>query len=123
VAFASLKGEPVSLDIAQEALRDVFRGGEHSVSPNEIIKTIAQHYGLKSADLRARTKRGPIVFPRQVAMYVLKETTDLSLPEIGRLFSDKHHTTALHSIRKIAGKREEDPEFDRLLAGFVAQFR
>ena len=78
---------------------------------------------MKSADLRARTKRGPIVFPRQIAMYVLKETTDLSLPEIGRLFSDKHHTTALHSIRKIAGKREEDPEFDRLVAGFVAQFR
>ncbi len=123
VAYASLKGEPVSLDLAQEALRDVFRGGEHSVSPNEIIKTIALHYGLKSADLRARTKRGPIVFPRQIAMYVLKETTDLSLPEIGRLFSDKHHTTALHSIRKIAGKREEDPEFDRLVAGFVAQFR
>jgi chromosomal replication initiator protein len=123
VAFASLKGEPVSLDIAQEALRDVFRGGEHSASPNEIIKTIAQHYGLKPADLRARTKRGPIVFPRQVAMYVLKETTDLSLPEIGRLFSDKHHTTALHSIRKIAAKREDDPELDRLVAGFVAQFR
>ena len=56
-------------------------------------------------------------------MYVLKETTDLSLPEIGRLFSDKHHTTALHSIRKIAARREEDPDFDRVVAGFVAQFR
>ena len=56
-------------------------------------------------------------------MYVLKETTHLSLPEIGRLFSDKHHTTALHAIRKIAAMREKDPEFDRLLAGFVAQYR
>jgi chromosomal replication initiator protein len=56
-------------------------------------------------------------------MYVLKETTNLSLPEIGRLFSDKHHTTALHSIRKIAARREEDPELDRLIAGFVAQYR
>jgi chromosomal replication initiator protein len=56
-------------------------------------------------------------------MYVLKEATGLSLPEIGRLFSDKHHTTALHAIRKIAALREEDPVLDRLLAGFLAQFR
>jgi chromosomal replication initiator protein len=56
-------------------------------------------------------------------MYVLKEATHLSLPEIGRLFSDKHHTTALHAVRKIAAMREEDPEFDRLVAGFVAQYR
>lgn len=123
VAFASLRGEPVSLEVAREALRDVFRGDEHSASPADIIRAVATHYGLKPADLRARTKRGPIVFPRQVAMYVLKEATDLSLPEIGRLFSDKHHTTALHAIRKIASLRDEDPDLDRLVAGFVAQFR
>jgi chromosomal replication initiator protein len=123
VTFAELKGEPISLDLAREALKDVFRGDEHTASPTEIIKGIAAHYGLKPAELRAKTKREPIVFPRQVAMYVLKETTRLSLPEIGRLFSDKHHTTALHSIRKIAAKREIDPEFDRLMAGFLAQYR
>ena len=123
VAFSSLKGEPVSLEVAREALRDVFRVDEQSASPAEIIRAVASHYGLKPADLRARTKRGPIVFPRQVAMHVLKEATDLSLPEIGRLFSDKHHTTALHAIRKIAALREEDPDLDRLVAGFVAQFR
>jgi len=107
----------------REALKDVFRAEEHATSPAEILKLVGTHYGLKPAELRARTKRGPIVFARQVAMYVLKETTALSLPEIGRLFSDKHHTTALHAIRKIAALREEDPELDRLLAGFLAQFR
>jgi chromosomal replication initiator protein len=122
VAFASLRGEPVSLEVAREALRDVFRGDERSASPPEIIRAVATHYGLKPADLRARTKRGSIVFPRQVAMYILKEVTDLSLPEIGRLFSDKHHTTALHAIRKIAALRDEDPDLDRLLSGFIAQF-
>jgi chromosomal replication initiator protein len=121
VAFASLKGEVVSLDVAREALRDVFRGDEQSASPAEIIRTVATHYGLRPSDLRARSKRGGIVFPRQVAMYVLKEATDLSLPEIGRLFSDKHHTTALHAIRKIAALREEDRDLDRLLSGFLAQ--
>ena len=123
VAFASLKGEAVSLDLAREALRDVFRAEEHTTTPADILKLVGAHYGLKPAELRARTKRGPIVFARQVAMYVLKEATGLSLPEIGRLFSDKHHTTALHAIRKIAALREEDPELDRLLAGFLAQFR
>jgi chromosomal replication initiator protein len=123
VAFSSLKGEPITVELAQEALRDVLPAEEHVASPNEILKLVAQHYGLKPAELRAKTKRGNIVFPRQVAMYVLKETTNLSLPEIGRLFSDKHHTTALHSIRKIAARREEDPELDRLIAGFVAQYR
>ena len=56
-------------------------------------------------------------------MYVLKEAIGLSLPEIGRLFGDKHHTTALHSIKKISARREEDPEFDREVAVLVAQFR
>ncbi len=123
LVFSSLRGEPLSKDLAQEALKDVLRTEEQSVSPTEIVKAVAAHYGLKPAELRARTKREPIVFPRQVAMYVLKETTTLSLPEIGRLFGDKHHTTALHAIRKIAAKRDEDPDLDRLLAGFLAQYR
>jgi chromosomal replication initiator protein len=123
IVFSSLRGEPLSKELAQEALKDVLRGDEHTASPSEILKAVASHYGLKPAELRAKTKRAPIVFPRQVAMYVLKETTHLSLPEIARLFSDKHHTTALHAIRKIAAKREEDPELDRLLAGLIAQYR
>jgi len=123
VAFSSLRGEPIDVELAQEALRDVLPADDHVASPTEILKAIAQHYGLKPAELRAKTKRKNIVFPRQVTMYVLKETTDLSLPEIARLFSDKHHTTALHSIRKIAAQREEDPDLDKLLGSFIAQYR
>ncbi len=123
VVFSSLRGEPITEDLAREALKDVLRSQDRTTSPMDILKGVAQHYGLKTSELRAKTKRGPIVFPRQVAMYVLKETTSLSLPEIGRLFSDKHHTTALHSIRKIAAKREEDPDLDRVLSGFIAQYR
>jgi chromosomal replication initiator protein len=123
LVFSSLRGEPLTKELAQEALKDVLRTEEQVVSPSEIIKSVAMHYGLKPAEMRAKTKREPIVFPRQVAMYVLKETTALSLPEIGRLFGDKHHTTALHAIRKIATMREADSDFDRLLAGFIAQYR
>ncbi len=121
--FSEMRGEPISLDLAKEALKDVLRDTEQTTSPAEIIRTVASHWGLKPSELRARTKKEQIVYPRQVAMYVLKETTSLSLPEIGRLFGDKHHTTALHSIRKIAIKREEDSEFNRLVSGFIAQFR
>jgi len=120
--FAEMKGEPVTLELVEEVLRNVLPAEGHAVSPAEIVKAVAQHYGLKPSEMRAKTKRSNVVFPRQVAMYVLKETTNLSLPEIGRIFSDKHHTTALHSIRKIASQREEDAELDRLLKRFIAQY-
>ncbi len=123
VATASLKGEPITKELAQEALRSVVKDEAHRAAPADILKAVAGHFGLKAAELRTRTKRSSIVVPRQVAMYVLKETTSLSLPEIGRLFGDKHHTTALHSIRKITARREEDPDFDRQVAALVAQFR
>ena len=121
--FSEMRGESISLDLAKEALKDVLRDAEQTASPAEIIRAVAAHWGLKPSELRARTKKEQIVFPRQVAMYVLKETTSLSLPEIGRLFADKHHTTALHSIRKIAARREEDAEFNRLVTGFISQYR
>lgn len=123
VLVSSMRGEPISRELAEEALRGILPETSPATTPAEILKAVAAHYGLKPAELRARTKRETIVFPRQVAMYVLKESIGLSLPEIGRLFGDKHHTTALHSIRKITAKREEDPEFDREVAALVAQFR
>ena len=121
--FSEMRGEEISLDLAKEALKDVLRDVEQTASPAEIIRAVGAHWSLKPSELRARTKKEQIVFPRQVAMYVLKETTSLSLPEIGRLFGDKHHTTALHSIRKIAAKREEDQEFNKLVSGFISQYR
>lgn len=123
VLVSSMRGEPITRELAEEALRGILPDDSQKTSPAEILKAVAGHYGLKPAELRARTKRETIVFPRQVAMYVLKESIGLSLPEIGRLFGDKHHTTALHSIRKITARREEDPDFDREVAALVAQFR
>ena len=123
VLVSSMRGEPITRELAQEALRGILPDESQKTSPAEILKAVAGHYGLKPAELRAKTKREAIVFPRQVAMYVLKESIGLSLPEIGRLFGDKHHTTALHSIRKITARREEDADFDREVAALVAQFR
>ena len=123
VLVSSMRGEPITRELAEEALRGILPDDSSKSSPAEILKAVAARYGLKPNELRTRTKREAIVFPRQVAMYVLKEAIGLSLPEIGRLFGDKHHTTALHSIRKITARREEDPEFDREVAVLIAQFR
>ncbi len=123
VLVSSMRGEPITRELAEEALRGILPETSQATNPAEILKAVATHYGLKPAELRARTKRESIVFPRQVAMYVLKEAIGLSLPEIGSLFGNKHHTTALHSIRKISARREEDPDFDREVAALVAQFR
>ena len=123
VLVSSMRGEPITRELAEEALRGILPETSQATNPAEILKAVATHYGLKPAELRARTKRESIVFPRQVAMYVLKEAIGLSLPEIGSLFGNKHHTTALHSIRKITARREEDPDFDREVAALVAQFR
>lgn len=123
VLVSSMRGEPIARELAEEALRGILPDASPTTTPAEILKAVASHYGLKPAELRTRTKRKTIVFPRQVAMYVLKESIGLSLPEIGALFGDKHHTTALHSIRKITARRDEDPDFDREVAALVAQFR
>ncbi len=123
ILVADLKGEALTEEFARETLRDLSGRDEQPSTPSDIMKAVAAHFGLKPADMRQRTKKENIMRPRQVAMYVLKETTSLSLPEIGRLFGDKHHTTALHAIRKITALREEDPQLDRQIANLIAQFR
>lgn len=121
--LADLRGEDLTADLARDVLADLLGRDEASSAPTEILKAVASHFGLKPSELKLRTKKEAIVFPRQVAMYVLKSATSLSLPEIGRLFGDKHHTTALHAIKKITGRIEEDPELNRQITNLIAQFR
>lgn len=83
---------------------------------------MAHHYGIKVADLKGRDNRRSVAFPRQVAMYLLREVLNLSYPEIGRLFG-KHHSTVLYSVEQIAAQRRKNPNLDATLASFVEQFR
>ncbi len=110
-ARASLDGiDAPEIDVAytQEVLKDVVGGDRKTVTTETIIRAVASYFGLKPAQLKARSNSRAIAQPRQIAMYISKELTALSLPQIGKDFGGKHHTTVLHSIRKIAGLKKKD---------------
>ncbi len=123
LAFSSLTGKPISVELARETLRDILGRDENRAIPSEILKTVASHYGLRLSDLKAKTNAKPIAFPRQVAMYLCRRLTGLSYPEIGRLFNDKHHSTVMHSVEKIAKLVEDDPDFRKVIEGFQQPYR
>jgi len=114
-AFASLTGRPLSLELARETLRDILPEGGRRPSAAEIIKFVARHYGLKVGEIKSKSNAKQIAFPRQVAMYLCKQLTDLSYPEIGRQFNDKHHSTVMYSVEKIDTLRSGDVELARTL--------
>lgn len=118
-AFSSLSGAGISLPMAQESLREQFHTEEKPVSIEMIQKTVSDHYGLRVQELKSRSNTRAIALPRQVCMYLCKQITGASLPQIGREFGGKHHTTVLHSVAKIDQTRKKDPEFNRLIQGFL----
>src|SRR5437868_2711495 len=122
-AFASLTGNRVSIDLAKEALKDLLTKENKPITGPEILKVVAAHYGLKVSDMKSKSNARTIAFPRQVAMFMCKELTDLSYPEIGRLFNDKHHSTVMYSVDKIDQLRQDDTDLARTLEMFGKQFR
>ena len=123
IAYASLTGRDIDLPLAQETLRDLLHAEEKPVSIEMIQKFVADHFNLKISELKAKNNSKSIARPRQIAMYLTKSLTGASLPEIGKEFGGKHHSTVIHSIRKIDDERKQDPEFDRLIHSFVQAFR
>ncbi|HLF56184.1 MAG TPA: chromosomal replication initiator protein DnaA [Thermoanaerobaculia bacterium] len=122
VAFASLTGKALSLDLAKETLKDILPDESRRPSSADIIKFVARHYGLKVSEIKSKSNAKPIAFPRQVAMFLCKQLTDLSYPEIGRQFNDKHHSTVMYSVDKIEQLRASDEEFSRTLDSLVHHF-
>jgi chromosomal replication initiator protein len=121
VAFASLSGRPISLEMTKETLRDILPEG-NQVSASDIVKFVARHYGLKVSEIKSRNNSKHIAFPRQVAMYLCKQLTELSYPDIGKQFNDKHHSTVMHSVKKIEKLREKEADLDRTVQGFLDHF-
>ncbi|MEY3284730.1 MAG: hypothetical protein RIR86_2743 [Acidobacteriota bacterium] len=118
-ALSSLKGEPISLTLAREALKNIVDVEEKSTTIATIQKVVADHFSLRVADLKAKSNVREIAFPRQVAMYLCKNLTRASLPEIGREFGGKHHTTVLHSVTKIAEMIEQNGNFHRVIHNLI----
>ena len=109
-AFASLVGRPIDLDMASECLADVLRASERKVTVEEIIRQVADHYNVRMADLMGPRRSRAIARPRQVAMFLSKNLTSKSLPEIGRRFGGRDHTTVIHAVRKIEELRAVDSQ-------------
>jgi chromosomal replication initiator protein len=123
IAYASLTGRDIDLTLTQEILRDLLHTDDKPITIEMIQKFVADHYNVKLAELKAKNNSKAVAVPRQIAMYLTKTLTHASLPEIGKGFGGKHHSTVIHSVRKIDGLRKRDPEFDRLINSFVQAFR
>jgi chromosomal replication initiator protein len=103
----------LTLDAAQNALRPHLRVGERRVTVDEIQKAVAEHFGLKQADLNAQGRARAIARPRQAGMWLAKQLTTRSLPDIGRRFGGRDHTTVLHAVRRIDQLRAADAQLAR----------
>ena len=119
VAFSSLTAKPLSLELAKETLKDILPEEGRRATAADIIKFVARHYGLKVSEIKSKSNSKQIAFPRQVAMFLCKELTELSYPEIGRQFNDKHHSTVMYSVDKILKLRATDAELERTLDGMT----
>jgi chromosomal replication initiator protein len=122
VAFSSLTAKPLSLELAKETLKDILPDEGRRATAADIIKFVARHYGLKVSEIKSKSNSKQIAFPRQVAMFLCKELTELSYPEIGRQFNDKHHSTVMYSVDKILKLRATDAELERTLDGMTRHF-
>ena len=114
-AYSSLTGVEINLQTAQEVLKNVIDSQVRKITIESIQKAVCEQFGLKMVELKAKNNSHVIVFPRQIAMYLAKHLTDSSLPEIGRQFGGKHHTTVLHSVDKIEQQRKADKDLNRVL--------
>ena len=123
VAYASLTNSAISLTLAQDVLKSILNHDEKAVTIEIIQKFVADYYQQKVVDLKSRNNSKSVAIPRQVAMYLCKQLTHASLPEIGRSFGGKHHSTVIHSIRKVEEMRKRDGTFNSLINTFLEGFR
>jgi chromosomal replication initiator protein len=123
VAYSSITGAPITLPMAQQVLKNLLHAQERRVTIDAIQKAVADKFGIRQSQLKEKSNTKAIVFPRQVAMYLVKELTSASLPEIGRAFGNKHHTTVMHSIEKITKQKQTDPDLNRLLHSLIESFQ
>jgi chromosomal replication initiator protein len=122
IAFSSLTGKAMSAALARETLKDILPEEGKKPNPNEIIKLVARHYDLKISEIKSKSNSQQVVFPRKVAMFLLRKLSELSYPEIGKLFNDKHHSTVMYSVKDIEERRAKDPDLERVLQGLEQLF-
>ncbi len=123
IAYASLTGKPLTIELAHDVLRNVIDHDEKAITIEQIQKFVADYYQMKPAEIRSRNNSKSVAMPRQIAMYLCKALTHASLPEIGRSFGGKHHSTVIHSIKKIEEMRKKSDDFDQQVRNLLDQFK
>src|SRR5260370_41742042 len=114
-ASCSLTAVEINLPTAQQVLKNFIEAQTKKVTIESIQKAVAEQFGLRVTEIKAKNNSRAIVYPRQIAMYLTKHLTEASLPEIGRQFGGKHHTTVMHSVEKNEQQRQGDKDLNRLL--------
>lgn len=111
VAHATLVGRPITLETTQEVLQDLLRANERRVTIEDIQKKVAEHFNIRVSDMHSARRSRAVARPRQVAMYLSKQLTSASLPEIGRKFGGRDHTTVMHAVKKVEALKASDSAF------------
>jgi len=114
-AQASLTGRPINIDMAKNILQDLIEDDEKPVTTDQIQKVVSEHFGLKISDMKAKKRTKEVALPRQIAMYLSKQLTSLSLSDIGKNFGGKDHATVIYSYKQVEDKRARDEVFNRMI--------
>jgi len=112
IAYAQMNGEAITIDYAVQTLGDTLRSAQRRITIDEIQRAVSAHFDLKQLDLISARRAVAIARPRQIAMYLAKRLTTRSLPEIGRKFGNRDHSTVIHAVRRIEELRVKDGEID-----------
>ena len=121
IAYASLNQLPITKSVAMRALSPVFTQAQSEPSAEEILRLVAQRFGVRVEDLKGKRRSKEVVLPRQVAMYLIRERLRASLPEIGQIFGGRDHTTVLHAVQKVEKLMAEDPRLRELVEGLLEE--
>ena len=108
LAYSNLVGRPITLETTQEVLRDLLRANDRRITIEDIQKRVAEHYNIRIGEMHSARRARSVARPRQVAMYLAKQLTARSLPEIGKQFGGRDHTTVMHAVKAVTKRREED---------------
>jgi len=122
-AHSSLTGSPIDLSMAKTVLKDIISDDEKPLTVEGIMKSVAEHYGMKVQDMKARKRSRDVAVPRQVAMFIARELTGASLSEIGKTIGGKDHATVIYACKQIAGKRARDESFNRMMDSLVNKLK
>jgi len=123
LAFGSLTGDKITVELARRVLKDTLKTAPRAITIESIQKRVSEYYGLRPGELNSRSNARRITLPRQVAMYICKELTHHSYPEIGHAFGGKHHSTVIHSVRKVKTDMGLDEDLESVVAGLLDSFQ